>query len=112
MHSALSLAFTLEKGRFFLPPGYKQGLVVSLTAPVLQLMASAFAQSDLPGADQMAKVLTNPGKHHYAQWVEFRKRIEPLRSSLPEGVGDKLTFDAVADLIRVTRNEAGHPSGQ
>ena len=60
----------------------------------------------------MAKVLTNPGKHHYAQWVEFRKRIEPLRSSLPEGVGDNLTFDAVADLIRVTRNEAGHPSGQ
>lgn len=60
----------------------------------------------------MSKVLTNPGKHHYAQWIEFRKRVEPSRSSLPEGVGDNLTFDAIADLIRVTRNEAGHPSGR
>lgn len=77
-----------------------------------QLMATAFSESDLSGAGQMSKVLTNPGKHHYAQWIEFRKRIEPARSSLPEGVGDSLTFDAIADLIRVTRNEAGHPSGR
>lgn len=77
-----------------------------------QLMATNFSESGLPGADQMTKVLANPGKHHYAQWIEFRKRIEPLRPSLPNGVGDNLSFDAIADLIRVTRNEAGHPSGR
>lgn len=30
-----------------------------------------------------------------------------------QGVGGSLIFDAIAaDLIRVTRNEAGHPSGR
>ncbi|GAA0314614.1 hypothetical protein [Kineococcus aurantiacus] len=42
---------------------------------------------------------------------ELRKRLEPMRRDLPEGVADVLTPDAVADLLRVNRNEAGHLTG-
>jgi len=42
------------------------------------------------------------------------KRLEPLTSELPDQLGDELhTFlDRVFDLIRTTRNEAGHPTGK
>ncbi|WP_269433557.1 hypothetical protein [Nonomuraea sp. SBT364] len=34
-----------------------------------------------------------------------------MRPTLPDDLGDNLTMDAVADLLRITRNEAGHPHG-
>lgn len=43
---------------------------------------------------------------------EFRKRLDPIRASVPDGLADPITMDAVADLVRVTRNDAGHPSGR
>jgi NADPH:quinone reductase-like Zn-dependent oxidoreductase len=49
---------------------------------------------------------------HYRRFDEFRKRLEPLRGALPDGLADSITLDAVADLLRVTRNAAGHPTGQ
>ena len=41
----------------------------------------------------------------------MRKQLEPIRIELPGGLADTVTLDAVADLLRVTRNEAGHPTG-
>lgn len=35
-----------------------------------------------------------------------------MRHTLPDDLGDNLTMDAVADLLRITRNEAGHPRGR
>lgn len=35
-----------------------------------------------------------------------------MRPQLPENLADTLTLDAVADLLRVTRNDAGHPTGR
>jgi hypothetical protein len=42
------------------------------------------------------------------------KRLEPMASSLPKPLGDDLhvVLDRTFDLIRTTRNEAGHPSGR
>lgn len=42
------------------------------------------------------------------------KRLEPLESALPNSLGDDLhvILDRVFDLIRTTRNEAGHPTGK
>ena len=40
-------------------------------------------------------------------WTEFRKRIEPVRQDLPDGLTDTLTLYAIADLIRLIRNEGG-----
>jgi hypothetical protein len=76
------------------------------------VMVKKYAASSLTGAISMAKELNNPRSHYFTLWTEFRKRIEPIRRDLPEGLADSLTLDAIADLIRETRNEVGHPTGR
>jgi hypothetical protein len=61
--------------------------------------------------ESLRKLLDNPASSYHRRFLELRKRLEPIREQLPEGLADGLTLDAVADLLRVTRNSAGHPSG-
>ena len=75
-------------------------------------LAQAFIDSQSGDATQMRKLLTNPASSYYKRFEEFRKRLEPIRASLPAGLADNLTLDAIADLLRVSRNDAGHPTGQ
>lgn len=63
-------------------------------------------------ADKLRQILENPKSSQHARFIEVRKRIEPLRPQLPDDLGDNLTMDAVADLLRITRNDAGHPTGR
>lgn len=76
------------------------------------VMAQSYAASSMAGAPAMAKELAKPRSNYFALWTEFRKRIEPVRPDLPDGLADALTLDAIADLIRLTRNEVGHPTGR
>jgi hypothetical protein len=76
------------------------------------VMAQSYAASSMAGASAMAKELAKPRSNYFALWTEFRKRIEPVRPDLPDGLADALTLDAIADLIRLTRNEVGHPTGR
>lgn len=76
------------------------------------VMAASYAASTVSGAPAMAKELARPRSNYFALWTEFRKRIEPIRQDLPDGLADSLTLDAIADLIRLTRNEVGHPTGR
>lgn len=76
------------------------------------IMAQSYAASSIAGAPAMAKELAKPRSNYFALWTEFRKRIEPVRPDLPDGLADALTLDAIADLIRLTRNEVGHPTGR
>jgi hypothetical protein len=76
------------------------------------VMAETYATSSMAGAPAMAKELAKPRSNYYTLWTEFRRRIEPVRQELPNGLADALTLDAIADLIRLTRNEAGHPTGR
>ena len=59
-------------------------------------------------------LIRNPRSNYIAKFAEFRKRIEPLRSELPEELSGNmaLTLDAVLDLLRIYRNDAGHPTGR
>jgi hypothetical protein len=69
-------------------------------------MATSYDASSMAGAPAVAKELAKRG-NYFALWSEFRKRIEPVRQDLPDALADALTLDAVADLIRLTRNEVG-----
>lgn len=62
-------------------------------------------------AKRLRAVLENPRTSQFSRFTEMRKHLEPMRSELPDGLADTLTLDAVADLLRLTRNEAGHPTG-
>ncbi len=74
-------------------------------------LAAAFVAAH-PGETDRLKRLLSDNSSHYRRFDEFRKRLEPIRATVPEGLADAITFDAVADLLRVTRNAAGHPTGQ
>jgi hypothetical protein len=76
------------------------------------VMAETYSASSMAGAPAMAKELATPRRNYFTLWTEFRKRIESVRQELPNGLADALTLDAIADLIRLTRNEAGHPTGR
>lgn len=75
-------------------------------------LAKAFVGCAPRRTGKLPKLLDTPLATYHQRFNEFRKRLEPLRSSLPDGLADSITLDAVADFLRVTRNAAGHPSGQ
>ncbi len=76
-------------------------------------VAAFDAVPELGGAaDKLKQALNNPKQSQHTRFLELRKRLEPLRPKLPDDLGDNLTMDAVSDLLRVTRNEAGHPTGR
>jgi hypothetical protein len=80
-----------------------------------QLLGEAFA-GWLPRDEErrFRDVFDKPRQTYISKFLEFRRRIEPLRSQLPEEFSDNmaLTLDSVLDLLRITRNEAGHPTGR
>jgi hypothetical protein len=80
-----------------------------------QLLGEAFADW-LPADDarRFRDVFDKPRQIYISKFLEFRRRIEPLKEQLPEDFRDNmaLTFDSVLDLLRVTRNDAGHPTGR
>ncbi|BBY14391.1 hypothetical protein MMARJ_51310 (plasmid) [Mycobacterium marseillense] len=60
-------------------------------------------------ATKLSKLLSSPTSRLAAQFDKVRKLL--VQMELPEGLTDTLTLDAVADLLRVSRNDAGHPTG-
>lgn len=76
----------------------------------LQLAETVAVALDLD-ASKLAAALANPRASQHSRFIELRKVLEPRRSQLPHDLADNLTLDAVSDLLRITRNEAGHPTG-
>jgi hypothetical protein len=78
-------------------------------------MAEAFC-TWLPPTPQARyrTILDDPRAQYIHKFREFRSRLEPLRGQLPPELSDNLalTFDSVLDLLRIYRNEAGHPTGK
>ena len=57
----------------------------------------------------------NASKQNYiAKFETFRKKLESKKSSLPPELKDglDLTMNSVSDLLRVYRNDVGHPTGK
>ncbi len=80
---------------------------------VLELMSS-FAQW-LQGSEREAlrTVLDSQRNKYWFKFKEFRKRLEVHKPELPTEYQDNLSInlDFIVDVIRLTRNEAGHPKG-
>lgn len=111
--SPLALPYVEEALRAFNARCYLAASVMLGVASeaVFADLAAAFVRARGADADRLRRLLDDRRSTHFAQFQEFRKRLEPIRVELPEHLGDILTLDAVADLLRVTRNAAGHPSG-
>ncbi len=60
------------------------------------------------------EVIENPRSNYITKFVEFRKKVEPLKSNIPDELSDSMSLwlDSVLDLLRIYRNEAGHPTGK
>jgi hypothetical protein len=63
--------------------------------------------------DNLRDVLRG-SRNFLVKFSEFRKRIEPKKRDLPDEFSDSmaLDLDAVLDLLRISRNDAGHPTGR
>jgi hypothetical protein len=77
-------------------------------------MAQACAKWLGSAGDKLQEILDNPRQPYVKKFEEFRKRIEPRKEELTPDLADgmSLTFDSVLDLLRISRNDAGHPTGK
>ena len=77
-------------------------------------MANASVNWFQSAGEKLGKVLNNPRKSYSEKFKEFRKRIEPRKGDLPPELADgmSLTLNSVLDLLRISRNDAGHPTGK
>lgn len=74
-------------------------------------LAGTVANALRPDAGKLTAALANPRASQHSRFIEMRKLLEPRRSELPRDLADNLTLDAVSELLRITRNAAGHPTG-
>jgi hypothetical protein len=79
---------------------------------VFTSLARSVVKAQGKAAARLQRTLDDPRISQRQRFNELRKLLEPLRPQLPDDLGDNLTIDAVADLLRITRNDAGHPTGR
>lgn len=111
------LLYTSESLRAFNAECYLSTMVMLGVASekTFLLMAESFALW-LPKnqSESLLDTLKNPKRNMVEKFIEFRKGIESCKPKLPPEFADNmaLTLDSVLDLIRVYRNESGHPTGK
>jgi hypothetical protein len=75
-------------------------------------LAEAFVTANPEITTKLRNVIEDPRSSQNTRFQEFRKAVGPIRGELPDGLAERVTFDAVADLLRTSRNDAGHPTGK
>jgi hypothetical protein len=75
-------------------------------------LAEAFVTANPTRTTKLRDALKDPRSSQNIRFRELRKALEPIRAHLPDGLADPVTLDAVADLLRTARNDAGHPTGK
>ncbi|MEA2490607.1 MAG: hypothetical protein QOH21_2399 [Acidobacteriota bacterium] len=80
-----------------------------------QLLGEAFKKW-LPQkeSEAFAETFDNVKRNYINKFEEFRRRIEPKKGQIPPEFSDNmaLNLDSIADMLRVDRNDAGHPTGR
>jgi hypothetical protein len=112
VESYLQEALVAYEGRAFLASSVMLGVA---SERMFDLLATDFV-GWLSGeeASAAAKAISDEKKNYVTRFREFRKRVEPKKPMLPNELSSNMTLnlDAVADLLRVNRNDAGHPTGR
>ncbi len=59
-------------------------------------------------------IIENKKQNYINKFLEFRKRVQTYKSEIPDELTDNmsLTMDSILDLLRIYRNESGHPTGR
>jgi hypothetical protein len=78
------------------------------------LLIEIFAQSILDSTKREKYEKEIDARMISRKYEAIWKRLEPIASSLPNELGNDLhvILDRIFDLIRTSRNEAGHPTGK
>ena len=65
-------------------------------------------------AEKLLEIIRDPRTAYIRKFSEFRKRMETFKPKMPDELTDGmlLTLDSVLDLLRIYRNDAGHPTGR
>jgi len=87
---------------------------VACEAAFLEMAGSFAAWVGGGSGANLQRVLSNPRATYVQRFDEFRRRFQPEIPRLPSQLADGLAvqIDAVIDLLRVYRNDAGHPTGR
>lgn len=79
-------------------------------------MLNEYAQWLLEGKEKnkFLKYCNNSKIQYIEKFINFRKSIIVRKNQLPKHLVENitLTFDAILDLLRIYRNESGHPTGK
>jgi hypothetical protein len=111
------LTYAEESLRAFSSRCYLASAVMLGVASEAAFLEMALAFGDwLPEAqrEKFAKIIEDLRRNYTDKFREFRKRVEPRKPELPGELSDgmSLWLDSVLDLLRIYRNDAGHPTGK
>ena len=114
--SDLAKRYIVEAIQTYYHGGYLASTVmlgVAAEAIVLDVGAALAEWLDDQAGENLRSTLASGRKTYVQKFEAFRDRLIPNASRLPAELGDglDLQLNAVLDLLRVNRNEAGHPTG-
>jgi len=77
-------------------------------------VATSFVSWQGKSAERLKEVLENPRQFYVYKLQEFEKRLTAAKGSIPPELSENLELNitTVLQLIRLTRNDAGHPTGK
>jgi hypothetical protein len=79
----------------------------------LDVAASFVAWQGKP-AKNLKEILENPRQFYVYKLQEFEKRLTAAKGTIPANLSEniELNITAILQIIRLTRNDAGHPTGK
>lgn len=109
----VAVVYVVEALRAFNARGYLATSVMLGVASerMIQVVAEGASSNFGDTAAKLRKVLDNPRTSAYTRFSELRRLLEHHRASIPDELIDPILLDGVAHLLRVARNQAGHPTG-
>ena len=113
--SKLVFLYASEAVRCYTHEDYLASAVMLGVASEAAFLEMAYASVNWLGASgQKLKEVLDSKQPYVKKFSEFRNKIEPRKVDLPSELVDgmSLTFDSVLDLLRISRNDAGHPTGK